>query len=71
MFLERLATILLIFPVNTLKGINYAKKLRLSERGTSEFSNFGLMSAGKSKILRKKWKKYPDIPGCNKLTGQQ
>jgi hypothetical protein len=41
------------------------KKLRLSERGTSEFSNFGVMSAGKTKILRKKWKKYPDIPGYN------
>ena len=49
--------ILLFFPANG------AKKLRLFERGTSEFRNFGVMSAGKTKILRKKWKKMTRYPG--------
>ena len=49
--------ILSFFPANG------AKKLRLFERGTSEFRNFGVMSAGKTKILRKKWKEIARYPG--------
>ena len=37
--------------------------MRLSERCKSEFRNFGVMSAGKTKILRKKWKKITRYPG--------
>jgi len=43
------------------------QKLRLSEQGTSEFRNFGVMSAGKTKILRKKWKKITRYPGLQEL----
>jgi hypothetical protein len=31
-------------------------KLKLFERGTSEFFNFSVMSAGKTEILLKKWR---------------
>ncbi len=56
--------ILSFFPANG------AKKLRLFERGTSEFRNFGVMSAGKTKILRKKWKKMTRYPGLQSLVNQ-
>ncbi len=47
-----------------------SKKLRLSERGTNEFRNFGVMSVGKTKILLKKWKRTTHIPGRNYLARQ-